>query len=78
MCGIFGIIYGSEGPLGEVLTGAARRLVYRGYDSVGAATVSAAGDPLVQTIPLHQLHDQRVPPVEVLETLQDRDVRVVK
>jgi glucosamine--fructose-6-phosphate aminotransferase (isomerizing) len=43
MCGIFGIVYASERPLGEVLTGAASRLVYRGYDSVGAAAVSPAG-----------------------------------
>lgn len=43
MCGIFGIVYDTEQPLGEVLTGAARRLSYRGYDSVGAAAVSAAG-----------------------------------
>ncbi len=43
MCGIFGIVFDQEQPLGEVLTGAARRLSYRGYDSVGAAAVSAAG-----------------------------------
>jgi len=43
MCGIFGIVYATPQPLGEVLTGAARRLAYRGYDSVGAATVSADG-----------------------------------
>jgi glucosamine--fructose-6-phosphate aminotransferase (isomerizing) len=43
MCGIFGIVYSSERPLGEVLTAAAKRLAYRGYDSVGAAAVSAAG-----------------------------------
>ncbi len=43
MCGIFGIVYASERPLGEVLTGAATRLAYRGYDSVGAAAVSAGG-----------------------------------
>jgi glucosamine--fructose-6-phosphate aminotransferase (isomerizing) len=43
MCGIFGIVYDAPRPLGEVLTGAARRLAYRGYDSVGAAAVSADG-----------------------------------
>ena len=43
MCGIFGIVYATPQPLGEVLTGAARRLAYRGYDSVGAAAVSADG-----------------------------------
>ena len=43
MCGIFGIVYASERPLGELLTGAAGRLAYRGYDSVGAAVVDASG-----------------------------------
>jgi glucosamine--fructose-6-phosphate aminotransferase (isomerizing) len=43
MCGIFGIVYSSERQLGEILTGAANRLAYRGYDSVGAATISADG-----------------------------------
>ena len=43
MCGIFGIVFETDRPLGEVLTGAASRLAYRGYDSVGAAAVSAAG-----------------------------------
>jgi len=43
MCGIFGIVYTSERPLGEVLTGAANRLAYRGYDSVGAAAIPADG-----------------------------------
>jgi len=43
MCGIFGIVYSSERPLGEVLTAAAKRLAYRGYDSVGAAAVMADG-----------------------------------
>ena len=43
MCGIFGIVYASERPLGEVLTAAASRLAYRGYDSVGAAAVTATG-----------------------------------
>ncbi|MFI5166322.1 MAG: glutamine--fructose-6-phosphate transaminase (isomerizing) [Thermoanaerobaculales bacterium] len=43
MCGIFGIVVASERPLGELLTGAAKRLAYRGYDSVGAATVRTNG-----------------------------------
>jgi glutamine---fructose-6-phosphate transaminase (isomerizing) len=43
MCGIFGIVFASERPLGEILTGAARRLSYRGYDSVGAAAVAGNG-----------------------------------
>ena len=39
MCGIFGIVTRDDEPLGETLLGAARRLSYRGYDSVGAATI---------------------------------------
>ncbi len=42
MCGIFGIVTASEQPLGPILIEAARRLTYRGYDSVGAATISGA------------------------------------
>ncbi|MEW6337582.1 MAG: glutamine--fructose-6-phosphate transaminase (isomerizing) [Acidobacteriota bacterium] len=44
MCGIFGIVVAGERPLGTTLVEAARRLSYRGYDSVGAAAVSAAGE----------------------------------
>jgi glucosamine--fructose-6-phosphate aminotransferase (isomerizing) len=40
MCGIFGIVTGKEQPLGPILIEAARRLTYRGYDSVGAATLN--------------------------------------
>ena len=43
MCGIFGIVTSQEQPLGNILTEAARRLTYRGYDSVGAATLSDDG-----------------------------------
>ena len=42
MCGIFGIVTATEQPLGPILIEAARRLTYRGYDSVGAATISGA------------------------------------
>ena len=42
MCGIFGIVTEHEQPLGDILTDAARRLTYRGYDSVGAATISGS------------------------------------
>lgn len=42
MCGIFGIVTEKEQPLGTILTDAARRLTYRGYDSVGAATISGS------------------------------------
>jgi len=40
MCGIFGIVTEKEQPLGPILVEAARRLTYRGYDSVGAATLN--------------------------------------
>ena len=39
MCGIFGIVTEKEQPLGPILIEAARRLTYRGYDSVGVATL---------------------------------------
>ncbi len=40
MCGIFGIVTENEDNLGPILIEAAQRLTYRGYDSVGAATIS--------------------------------------
>jgi glucosamine--fructose-6-phosphate aminotransferase (isomerizing) len=40
MCGIFGIVTTSDQTLGPILIEAAKRLTYRGYDSVGAATLS--------------------------------------
>ncbi len=43
MCGIFGIVTRSERPLGEILLEAGRRLSYRGYDSVGCATLNSDG-----------------------------------
>jgi glucosamine--fructose-6-phosphate aminotransferase (isomerizing) len=43
MCGIFGIVTDQERDLGPILVEAGRRLAYRGYDSVGCATVSAGG-----------------------------------
>jgi glucosamine--fructose-6-phosphate aminotransferase (isomerizing) len=42
MCGIFGIVTHKEQALGPILTEAAQRLTYRGYDSVGAATISGS------------------------------------
>jgi len=39
MCGIFGYVTDKEGALGPILIAAAERLTYRGYDSVGAATI---------------------------------------
>jgi glucosamine--fructose-6-phosphate aminotransferase (isomerizing) len=43
MCGIFGIITDREQTLGPILIEAGKRLAYRGYDSVGCATVAAGG-----------------------------------
>ena len=40
MCGIFGYVTNNEEALGPILIEAAERLTYRGYDSVGAATIS--------------------------------------
>jgi len=43
MCGIFGIVTDVESKLGPILIEAAKRLSYRGYDSVGCATIHADG-----------------------------------
>ncbi len=43
MCGIFGIVAAEERELGTILVEAGRRLAYRGYDSVGAATLRDDG-----------------------------------
>lgn len=40
MCGIFGYVTNKEEALGPILIEAAERLTYRGYDSVGAATIN--------------------------------------
>src|SRR5512142_1479669 len=40
MCGIFGYVTNKEEALGPLLIEAAERLTYRGYDSVGAATLN--------------------------------------
>ncbi len=39
MCGVFGYVTGRDAALGPILIEAAQRLTYRGYDSVGAATI---------------------------------------
>jgi len=39
MCGIFGIVTAEEQNLGSILIEAGRNLSYRGYDSVGCATL---------------------------------------
>ncbi len=43
MCGIFGIITKEEQTLGPILIDAAKKLSYRGYDSVGCATITKNG-----------------------------------
>ncbi len=40
MCGIFGYVTNKEVDLGPILIEAAKRLTYRGYDSVGAAALN--------------------------------------
>ncbi len=45
MCGIFGIIFDKEREdMGKILVKAGRRLVYRGYDSVGVSTIDSSGN----------------------------------
>lgn len=44
MCGIFGVVVEQEQLLGTILVEAGRRLAYRGYDSIGCATLDAAGN----------------------------------
>ena len=43
MCGIFGIVSKEEKTLGPTLIDAGRSLSYRGYDSVGCATIHSDG-----------------------------------
>ncbi len=44
MCGIFGIITREQRTLGPTLIEAGRMLSYRGYDSVGSATINQQGE----------------------------------
>ena len=44
MCGIFGIVTREITELGPILVGAGERLSYRGYDTVGAATLPQEGE----------------------------------
>jgi glucosamine--fructose-6-phosphate aminotransferase (isomerizing) len=44
MCGIFGIVTKETQNLGPILIGAGERLSYRGYDTVGAATLPQEGE----------------------------------
>jgi glucosamine--fructose-6-phosphate aminotransferase (isomerizing) len=43
MCGIFGIVANEDFDLGATVIAAGKRLSYRGYDSVGCATIAADG-----------------------------------
>jgi glucosamine 6-phosphate synthetase-like amidotransferase/phosphosugar isomerase protein len=43
VCGIFGIVTEREQVLGALLLEAGRRLAYRGYDSIGCATIDGSG-----------------------------------
>ncbi len=43
MCGIFGIVANHDFDLGKTLIEAGQRLSYRGYDSVGCATIAGEG-----------------------------------
>jgi glucosamine--fructose-6-phosphate aminotransferase (isomerizing) len=43
MCGIFGIVTKEDRQLGNILVEAGKRLSYRGYDSVGCATIRHDG-----------------------------------
>ncbi|MCK4831207.1 MAG: glutamine--fructose-6-phosphate transaminase (isomerizing) [Anaerolineales bacterium] len=43
MCGIFGIVTEQTQPLGKILVEAGQRLSYRGYDSIGCATIASDG-----------------------------------
>jgi glucosamine--fructose-6-phosphate aminotransferase (isomerizing) len=43
LCGIFGIVTDQDRPLGDILLEAGRRLAYRGYDSIGCATIDGTG-----------------------------------
>jgi len=54
MCGIFGIVTKDEQSLGHILIDAAKRLTYRGYDSVGAATLSGSQIDLLKHHPAPQ------------------------
>ncbi len=69
MCGIFGIVTAKDQTLGPILIDAARRLTYRGYDSVGAATITGdvidlrkdAGrvDDVAEKYNMAEMHGQR-------------------
>lgn len=70
MCGIFGIVYQTDQELGPILIEAGRRLSYRGYDSVGCATLNADKpidlrkdigkvDEVAQRLKFHEMRGRR-------------------
>jgi glucosamine--fructose-6-phosphate aminotransferase (isomerizing) len=69
MCGIFGYVAEKDELLGPLLIEAAQRLTYRGYDSVGAATLSNGRidlrkdvgkvEVVAQQYSLHEMRGQR-------------------
>lgn len=70
MCGIFGIVYQTDQELGPILIEAGRRLSYRGYDSVGCATLNAEKpidlrkdigkvDEVAQRLKFHEMRGRR-------------------
>lgn len=68
MCGVFGIIFDSDKlDLGDILIQAARRLTYRGYDSVGFATFQENSESTLRKAP-GKLD-------EVVESLNIKDIK---
>lgn len=70
MCGIFGIVSDKEMQLGPILIEAGKRLSYRGYDSVGCATLPSNGpidlrkeagkiDRVSDELKFHEMRGQR-------------------
>lgn len=70
MCGIFGIVTTKQQPLGSILIEAGERLAYRGYDSVGCATLHEDGNidlrkdvgkigPVSQALRLQEMQGRR-------------------
>jgi len=50
MCGIFGLITNQEKEIGKILVKCGKRLSYRGYDSVGCATICKQGIDLRKNV----------------------------
>ncbi|MDD4664092.1 MAG: glutamine--fructose-6-phosphate transaminase (isomerizing) [Caldisericia bacterium] len=67
MCGVFGIVFAeNRSDLGEYLVKASRKLVYRGYDSAGFATIKTDGSTQLKKGPgkleavIEQFHIQKM------------------